>query len=261
MWRSMSGPSLAEVKACGQPEHIIARLNDEHWAGRLYMRRLSPRLTWIFARLGWSPNAVTAGFIGCGLAAGAAVTVSGLAGAIGAVVLIQAYLLLDCSDGELARLTGRTSATGVYLDGIGHYLGEMALLAGLGIRAQGHLAVSGGYVSAGLAAAALAALVKAETDNVVVARAKTGLDGRYADQALAPVVAGLARARRLAAALKLHRVIQAVELSLLILAAAVADAARGGLTATRVLVVACLVIAAVMSVAHLAAIVTSRRLR
>jgi phosphatidylglycerophosphate synthase len=261
MWRSMSGPSLADVKACGQPQEIIDRLNDEHWAGRLYMRRLSPRLTWIFARLGWSPNAVTVGFIGCGLAAGAAVTVSGLAGAAGGAVLIQAYLLLDCSDGELARLTGRTSATGVYLDGIGHYLGEMALLVGLGIRAQGHLALSGGYVSAGLAAAALAALVKAETDNVVVARAKAGLGGRYADETLVPVVAGLAGARRLAAALKLHRVIQAVELSLLILAAAVADAARGGLTATRVLVVACLVIAAGLSVAHLAAIVTSRRLR
>jgi hypothetical protein len=43
-------------------------------------------------------------------------------------VLIQVYLLLDCCDGELARLTGRTSATGVYLDGIGHYLGEMAVL-------------------------------------------------------------------------------------------------------------------------------------
>lgn len=257
----MSGPTLAEVKACGQPEGIVDRLNDEHWAGRLYMRRLSPGVTWVFARLGWPPNAVTVGFIGCGLAAGAAVTVAGLAGAVAGAVLIQVYLLLDCSDGELARLTGRKSATGVFLDGIGHYLGEMALLVGLGVRAQGHLTLSGGYVSAGLAAAALAALVKAETDNVVVARAKTGLGGRYADETLVPVAAGLARARRLTAALRPHRAIQAVELSLLIVVAAVADAARGGLTATRVLLVACLVIAAIMSVAHLTAIVTSRRLR
>ena len=35
----MSGPSLAEVRAKGQPPEVLARLNDEHWFGRLYMRR------------------------------------------------------------------------------------------------------------------------------------------------------------------------------------------------------------------------------
>jgi hypothetical protein len=256
----MPSPSLAEVKATGQPPEIISRLNDEHWAGRIYMRRLSPGATWIFARLGWPPNAVTAGFIGCGLAAGVVVTLGGLPSAVVAAVLVQAYLLLDCADGELARWSGRTSAAGVYLDGVGHYLGETALLAGLGIRAQGHLAASGGYVTAGLAAALLAALVKAETDNVIVTRAKTGLAGGHDDAALAPRGAGLARARRLATALRVHRAIQPVELSLLILLAAIADAARGGLTATRVLAIACLVIAGLMVPAHLVSILASRRL-
>jgi phosphatidylglycerophosphate synthase len=256
----MSGPSLAEVRASGQPPGILSRVNDEHWAGRLYMRRVSPVATWLFARLGWPPNAVTAGFILCGLAAGAVVALGGLASAVGAALLVQAYLLLDCADGELARVTGRTSVTGVYLDGVGHYLGECALLAGLGFRAQGQLTFAGGYVTAGLAAAVLAAVVKAETDQVTVARAKAGLPAAHADTALAPRRAGLARARRLASALKLHRAIQAVELSLLILAAAIADAARGGLAATRVLTVACLVIAAVLAAAHLVAVVTSRRL-
>jgi phosphatidylglycerophosphate synthase len=251
---------MAEVRATGQPPEIFSRLNDEHWAGRLYMRRVSPPVTWAFARLGCPPNAVTAGFIGCGVAAGAVLALPGLPAAIAAAVLIQVYLLLDCSDGELARCRGRTSATGVYLDGIGHYLGETALLAGLGVRAQGHLTASGGYVTAGLAAALLAALVKAETDNVIVARAKAGLPATHADAALVPRGAGVALVRRLAAALKVHRAIQAVELSLLILAAAVTDAVRGGLLATRVLMLACLVIAAVLVVAHLAAIVASRRL-
>ena len=182
----MSGPSLAELKATGQPPEVISRLNDEHWAGRLYMRRLSPHATWVFARLGWSPNMVTAGFVVCGVAAGVVVAFGGLWSAIAAAVLIQAYLLFDCSDGELARWSGKTSAAGVYLDGIGHYLGEAALLAGLGFRAQGHLSVAGGYVTAGLAAALLAMLVKAETDNVIVARAKAGLAGSHGDTALAP---------------------------------------------------------------------------
>ena len=253
------------------------------------MRRLSPYGTWVFARLGWSPNAVTWLMIMMGVGAGAVVAVGGLASAIAAAVMIQLYLLLDCSDGELARWSRRTSVTGIYLDRVGHYLAEAALLAGVGIRAQGQLASSGGYVSAGLAAAICAILIKAETDNVIVARAKAGLPvggsdtsatsdtadadtggtlpptpsfpGPSTGDAMAePANASLARARRLASALRLHRIIQAVELSLLVVLAAVIDALRGGLGATRLLVAACLVVGAVMVVAHLAAILASRRL-
>jgi len=257
----MPGPTLAELKAEGQPPSVTSRLNDEHWAGRLYMRKISPWATWAFARLGWSPNAVTAAFILCGLGAGAVVAIGGLPSAVAAAILIQAYLLFDCADGELARWSKRTSAGGVYLDGIGHYLGEAALLTGLGVRAQGHLTLSGGYVSAGLAAALLAVIVKAETDQVTVARAKAGLPGRHDDAALRPRSGGLAVLRRGAALLGVHRIIQAVELSALILAAAAADAALGGLAATRVLVIACLAVAAVLALVHPVAILASRRLR
>ncbi|MEP7025629.1 MAG: CDP-alcohol phosphatidyltransferase family protein [Actinomycetota bacterium] len=257
----MPGPSLAELRSQGQPQSVIDRLNDEHWAGRLYMRRVSPWATWVFARAGWSPNAVTLAFIACGIAAGVVAAFGGLVTGIVTAVLIQGYLLFDCSDGELARWSGRTSATGVYLDLIGHYLGESALLIGLGLRAQGHLTDAGPYVSAGLAAAALAMIVKAETDNVIVARAKEGLPAAHGDDALQPTGSGLALARRAAGALRVHRITHAIELSLLILAAAVADQIRGGLLATRVLVLACLAVSALMVVAHLAAIVASRRLR
>jgi len=257
----MPGPSLAELRAQGQPQAVIDRLNDEHWAGRLYMRKFSPRATWVFARLGWSPNAVTLAYVACGIAAGVVVAFGGLATAVAAAVLIQGYLLFDCSDGELARWSGRTSATGIYLDLIGHYLGEAALLIGLGLRAQGHLTDTGPYVSAGLAAAVLAMIVKAETDNVIVARAKEGLPAAHGDGALQPTGSGMALARRLASVLRVHRITHAVELSLLILLAAVADEIRGGLLATRILTLACLAVSALMVVAHLAAIVGSRRLR
>jgi phosphatidylglycerophosphate synthase len=255
----MSGPSLAELREKGQPQWVLDRVNDEHWLGRLYGRKLSPYATWVFARLGWSPNAVTAAFIVCGIAAGVVIAFGGLWTAVAGAALVQLYLIFDCSDGELARWTGRKSASGVYLDLVGHYLGESALLVGLGFRAQGGPA--GPYVTGGVAAALLAMLVKAETDNVIVARAKAGLPAGHGDEALAPASAGLARARRLASVLRVHRITQAVELSLLILVAAVVDAGRGNLEATRVLLVACLVVAAVMVAAHLAAILSSRRLR
>jgi phosphatidylglycerophosphate synthase len=261
MMSGSPGPSLAEVRAKGQPPEVLARLNDEHWFGRLYMRRLSPYATAMFARFGWSPNAVTVCFMISGAAAGVLAAVPGLPAAVGVAVLIQLYLLFDCSDGELARLTSRFSTTGIYLDRMGHYIAEALLLAGLGVRAQGHFSLAGGYVSVGLAAAICATLIKAETDSVVVARASSGLDGKHDDAALAPRSQRLALARRLASVLRVHRITQAVELSVLILAAAIADAATGGLTATRVLDVAALAVGALMAVAHLAAIVASRRLR
>src|SRR5690349_10177932 len=251
----MPGPTLNEVRAKGQPPEVLARLNDEHWFGRLYMRKLSPYATVVFARLGWSPNAVTVCFMLAGVAAGVLTAVPGLAAAIGVALLIQLYLLFDCSDGELARYTGRFSATGVYLDRMGHYIAEALLLAGLGVRAQGHFSLSGGYVSAGLAAAVCATLIKAETDTVIVARSSSGLGGKHDDEALAP------RSQGLALALRVHRIIQAVELSVLILLAAIVDAVAGNLTATRVLTVAALAVGVVMTVAHLLAIVASRRLR
>jgi phosphatidylglycerophosphate synthase len=256
----MPRPTMNQVRAEGQPSWVVERVNDEHLFGRLYMRKLSPRATWLLARLGASPNAVTAAFIVCGVAAGVVVAFGGLATAIIAAVLVQVGLLFDCSDGELARLTKRTSVGGVYLDRIGHYLCDAAFIIGLGFRAQGHLTTSGRYITAGLAAAVLAILVKAETDNVVVARAAAGLTGSHDNAALQPRGSGLAQLRRAASVLKVHRIIQAIELSVLVLIAAIIDAARGELTATRVVLLACLIVAALMVVAHLAAIMASRRL-
>jgi phosphatidylglycerophosphate synthase len=252
-------PSLSEVRTAGQPPEVLARLNDEHWAGKFYMRKLSPYATLLFARLGWSPNMVTVAFIVSGILGGVLAAVPGLLAAFGVVVLYQLYLLFDCADGELARYTQRFSSAGVFLDRMGHYICEALLLAGLGVRAQhGHL--YGPYVTCGFAAAICVTLIKAETDGVVVARAAAGLGSGHADEALAPRSSGLALARRLASALKVHRAIQAVELSFLIFVCAVIDGLTGCLTATRVLVVAALVIGVLIACAHLVAIVASRRL-
>jgi CDP-alcohol phosphatidyltransferase len=259
----MSAPTLADVRAGGQPPGLKDRRNEEHWAGRLYMRRVSPYFTWLFIRIGFSPNQLTYMMIVCGVLGGAAVAAGhGLVSAIAGAALIQAYLLLDCSDGEVARIRGRTSVTGVYLDRIGHYLSEVALLAGLGVRAQGAFE-NGGYVELGLLAALGAALIKAETDNVVVARAKSGLPAEPpgGDHALRPESTALSLAREALSLLRFHRIIGAVELSLLILAAAVADRFTGGLTATRALTVVVAVVAILQTGLHFVSVVASRRLK
>ena len=60
----------------------------------------------------------------CGAGAAVALVWAGLPGAVLAAVLAQTQMLLDCSDGELARWRGDFSAAGVFLDKVGHYTAE-----------------------------------------------------------------------------------------------------------------------------------------
>ena len=261
--------TVADVRRYGQPPGLKERRNEEHWAGRLYMRSLSPYVAWLALRMGFSPNHLTYLMMVSGVLAGFVVSlpVSGTGAlwtALGGALLVQVYLLLDCVDGEVARYLRQTSVAGVFLDRIGHYLSEVALLAGLGFAAQGGWE-NGGWVELGLLAALGAALVKAETDNVVVARAKSGLpaDPPGGERALRPRSTGMALARQAASMLRFHRIIGAVELSLLILAAAVLDAVLGTDTpaATRVLTVAVAAVAVLQTLLHLVSILASRRLK
>ncbi|MFI6988522.1 CDP-alcohol phosphatidyltransferase family protein [Nonomuraea wenchangensis] len=254
----MSGPSVADLRRVAQPAGHLERRNGEHWAGVLYMRRLSIYVTWLMARTRVTPNQLTWVMTVAGVLAGFVIAVPGLWAAVAAALLIQVYLLLDCSDGELARWTGRTSLTGVYLDRVGAYFAEAAVLAGLGWRASAVL--PDWYTVLGVGAALGAILIKAETDLVEVARAKGGLPAAGESGAVQFRSGLLGLGRRILSATKFHRIVQPIELSLLALATAVIDAVRGDLAATRMLLVACFVAACLQVVLHLVSILASRRL-
>ncbi|MEV4175145.1 CDP-alcohol phosphatidyltransferase family protein [Nonomuraea sp. NPDC049709] len=254
----MSAPSVAELRQVAQPPGHLERRNGEHWAGVLYMRRLSIYVTWLMTKTPVTPNQLTWVMTVVGVAAGFVLALPGLWAAVLAALLIQVYLLLDCSDGELARWTGKTSLAGVYLDRVGAYFAEAAVLAGLGWRASEVL--PDWYTVFGFAAALGAILIKAESDLVEVARAKGGLGAATEASAVQFRSGLLGLGRRVLAATKFHRIVQPIELSLLALGTAVIDAVAGNLTATRVLVVACLLAAAVQTVLHLISIMASRRL-
>ncbi len=252
-----SKPSIAELRPVAQPPGLIARRSAEHWAGRWYMRRLSVYATWLLVRTGLSANAVTGLMIVVGLVGAAAISTTGVAGAAAGVLLIQVYLLLDCSDGEVARWRETQSMTGVYLDRLGHYIVEASILVALGARAGGWEA---SWLAAGLAAGMLVMLEKAETDLVDVARHRAGRSPADDDSSVMRAPA-LARGRRLAAYLPLHRVTHAVEASLLILVAAVVSDAADSIRPTRALMVAMLAVTSVTAVLHLVSVLASSRLR
>jgi phosphatidylglycerophosphate synthase len=243
-------PTIAELRAATQPASIFARNSGEHWAGRLYMRRLSPYLTRLLLRTGISANGVTWLMIVAGIAAAGVLALPGLVPAIGAVLLIQLQLLLDCSDGEVARWRGEKSVLGVYLDRIGHWLTEGALPIALGIRTGDDT-----YMMLGLVAAVLVLLIKGESALVTVARAEAGRPPAEDTVAVAAPRPGVLRvARRVLGFIPFYRAFVAVELTLLALAAEI-------LGLTEELVIALVVATGITAAGHLLAIVTSARLR
>jgi phosphatidylglycerophosphate synthase len=241
-------PTIAELRAVTQPASIFARDSGEHWAGRLYIRRLSPYLTWLLLRTPITPNGVTVLMLLAGVAAAGVLALPGVLPAIGAVVLIQLQILLDCSDGELARWKDVRSPAGVYLDRVAHWVTESLLPIALGVRADEPVL--------GLVVAVLVLWIKGESALVTVARAESGLPPAPDTQAVAaPRLGFLARARRAAGRLPFYRAFVAMEFTLLALVASFFD------HGSRWLLIALIPVAAVTVLGHLVAILASGRLR
>lgn len=110
------------------------------------VRPLSRRVTRFGLDRGWSPNGVTFVSLGLGLLAAALVLTDDRWAWVGAAVLVQLALVVDCVDGELARFTRRFGAFGAWLDGVGDRVKEYAVLAALGAVAVRH--GDGGWVVA-----------------------------------------------------------------------------------------------------------------
>jgi phosphatidylglycerophosphate synthase len=255
-------PTIAELRAVTQPEAVRGRRNSEHWTADLYQRRISPYLTRVLLATSLTANAVTVLMIVTGAAAGAALLVPGLAGAVLAAVLGQLQMLWDCCDGEVARWRGTFSPVGVFLDKVGHTVAESSIPLALGVRADGGPGSVGGWTTAGALLAVLVLVNKSLNDAVHIARATSGL-ARLEDREgpATPEVSLLRRLRSLARFVPFQRVFHSVEMTLVALLAAVGDTVLGDLAATRGLVTVLLPVAGVTIVGHLLAILTSRRLR
>lgn len=256
-------PTIAQLRAVTQPPAVRGRRNSEHWTADLYQRRLSPYLTRVLVGTALTANAVTGLMILTGAAAGAALLVSGLLGAVLAALLGQLQMLWDCCDGEVARWRQTFSPKGIFLDKLGHTTAESAIPLALGVRADGGLDSLGGWSTVGAVLAVLVLVNKSLNDAVHVARAGSGLP-KLEDNAdaVVPHVSAVRRLRSLARVLPFYRVFHSVEMTLLALVAAVTDTVVGdGLDATRLLVAVLVPVAVVTVAGHLLAILTSSRLR
>ena len=261
-----TNPTIAEIKEVSQPQEIRGRQSSEHWLNEVYLRRLSPYQTRILLRAGFSANGVTYLMIATGFAAGLALLIPGLPGGLLAAFFGQLQMLLDCSDGEVARWRQTSSPSGVFLDKIGHYVAEGFIPIALGIRAVGGVAELDpqnlGFVVLGLLLSVLLLFNKALNDMVHVARAFNGLSILSESPAVfAPQSAMLAKLRSIVRIFPFNRIFHSIEMTLLIAIAAVIDVFVGDLLATQFLLQFMVVTAGVTVIGHTIAILNSSRLR
>jgi phosphatidylglycerophosphate synthase len=258
-------PTVAQIREVCQPPAIRGRKNSEHWVADVYLRDISPYLTRMLLRTPITANQVTWLMIGTGCSAALVLLIPGLPGAFLAAFLGQLQMLWDCCDGEVARWRQTSSPQGVFLDRVGHYTTEGLIPIALGLRAAGFPESGWPTTVWPFLGAVLGVLVlynKALNDMVHVSRAYNDMP-RLADRADVgvPNRRGLARLRSLARFIPFHRSYHSVELTLLILVAAVVDAVLGDLGATRVLLVGLVAFGVVTVVGHLASILSSSKLR
>jgi len=229
-------PTLDELRAVCQPPEVRARRNAEHWTAELYLRHISIYLTAVLIRTRISANGVTGLMILAGWLMSAALLVPGIWGPLLAVVLSQVQLYFDCSDGEVARWRGTQSPRGIFIDMVGHHTTEAFLPIALGLRVAMELAGGAAFgaeswaiLFVGAAVAVLLVLNRSQSLMVHAARGMAGL-GKLPDtedSRSVPRQSLVGKLRRLARFLPFHRLLHAVELSLVFLAAAVVSALLG----------------------------------
>lgn len=254
-------PTLDELRVVVQPPEVLNRRNAEHWAGALYLRRWSLPLTWLFVRLGLSANAATWAMIAVGLIGALVLTVPTWWAVLVCAVLMQAQVWIDCSDGEVARWWGTSSAKGIYLDRIGHYATEAALPIALGVHVDGGLDDVGWFTLLGALTSVVVVLNKAFGDLIHVARTLGKLPVMRDDGALsAPTGRRLGGVRQALRFVPFFRAFVAIEFSLLALAVASIAAVTGELGVLEWSMRVLPVLALVVGGGHLVAILASRRL-
>jgi len=108
----------------------------EGFVDRFFNRKVSRWFTRVFLTLRFSPNAITIVATVVGLIAAAGFGLGSYQAGIGAALLFQLAAVIDCCDGEVARLTFTESPFGAWLDIAMDNVVHMAIFGGIAIGAS-----------------------------------------------------------------------------------------------------------------------------
>ncbi|MDF2458455.1 MAG: putative sugar nucleotidyltransferase and phosphatidyltransferase (Bifunctional enzyme) [Nitrospira sp.] len=105
----------------------------EGFVDRYFNRIVSRWCTRWFIAMGWSPNVITLAATVIGLLSAAGFALGTYTAGVAAALLFQLAAVIDCSDGEVARLTFTESPFGAWLDMTLDNVVHMAIFGGIGI--------------------------------------------------------------------------------------------------------------------------------
>ena len=156
---------------------------------RLLHRRLSRPLTRLLLRSSLSPSAVTLIGIGLGVAGGFLLAFPGRGALLAATLLLLASGVVDCSDGELARLRFAESRLGHWLDVAGDTVVHLCVLGGIAARIAAPRLAPGRAVLVVLGAGVLGAFAVITWADESEARRRrvAGWENRLLDRVLSPL--------------------------------------------------------------------------
>jgi phosphatidylglycerophosphate synthase len=146
----------ADVQAAEKKLFNSLKGEFEGFVDRFFNRKISRWFTRIFLAAGFSPNAITILAAVVGLVAAAGFGVGTYSAGIIAALLFQLAAIIDCCDGEVARLTFTESPFGAWLDIAMDNVVHMAIFAGIAVGSYLHMAGSdGAWVPLALGSAAV----------------------------------------------------------------------------------------------------------
>jgi phosphatidylglycerophosphate synthase len=147
----------ADVKAAEKQLFNSLKGEFEGFVDRFFNRKVSRWFTRIFLALGLSPNPITMLAALVGLVAAVGFGVGTYSAGIIAALLFQLAAIIDCCDGEVARLTFTESPFGAWLDIAMDNVVHMAIFAGIAVGSYLRVAGSeGAWVPLALGVAAVA---------------------------------------------------------------------------------------------------------
>jgi phosphatidylglycerophosphate synthase len=250
-----SRPTIAQIREVSQPISVTGRSTSEHWIADLYQRRISPYLTRVFLRTPITANGVTWLMILVGASIGPALLVPGWQGIAIALVLSHLQMLIDCCDGEVARWRETKSPMGIFLDKLGHYVAEGLIPICFGLRLADwprESITNSIFPFLGALLAILVIVNKGLNDAVHVARAFSGLPKIQDKSGINMPTKGILRkARKVFNFIPAQRMFHSVEFTMYV-------AIFGTLNESLEIALG---IALFVTVGHIAAIVSSAKLR
>ena len=134
----------ADVEAAEKQLFNSLKGEFEGFVDRFFNRKVSRWFTRIFLALGLSPNPITMLAALVGLVAAVGFGVGTYSAGIIAALLFQLAAIIDCCDGEVARLTFTESPFGAWLDIAMDNVVHMAIFAGIAVGSYLRMAGSEG---------------------------------------------------------------------------------------------------------------------